>query len=253
MRIPWRLIPIAVLPILLSCGSNASNVTSAGTQTTTSSTAQPSPGSTGVPQRKGKADAATCDAIAPVGTKASNVQMSAYYAALAVAPSELKEQIQRLLDIGKQMEAEPGAKNNSSAFLAKLGQQKFEQVLRDSQAVQDWFRRNCGPETADSAWCEAFAKATFDRDLTLMNLLSLNPTNILEAMDQQSLGFYRAVLGAAPPDIAPKVQLLVDQYDKNGGKQPQDKQAVSDREAAQDAIITSVRDQCGITMKRSEF
>lgn len=161
--------------------------------------------------------------------------------------------MQGLLEFATQMEADPTATDTSEVFL-KLGQQKAEQLVRDAQDVQDWFRRNCGPETADSAWCEAFTKAKFDSDLALVSFMfSPNPTNILGSVYQQSLALFRAILGAAPPDVAPKVQLLIDQYERNGGKPPQDKQAVSDSDAARDAIIASVRDQCGITMKRSEF
>lgn len=236
MRIRHGWLTIAFLLLVVGCGSGSSDVAAVDEA------------------MERPTYAATCGALEPIlGTSTSSAAQ--LRGALAIGPAELDEPMGRMIDLAEQVEADPTLVDDPAKFYATFGDH-LEQILVDTKAITDWHRRNCGPETASSAWCEAFADATFERERAGFELmLSGAPSGLagmLTSMDQVSLGLYQAILGAAPPDLAPEVQLLIDQYSGEGGP-PQDEPASAARHAAQDAIIESLRDQCGLRVERSDL
>jgi hypothetical protein len=171
-----------------------------------------------------------------------------------LVPAELAEPMQRLLEMAEELDADPGVTSGSADPFLTFGVERIEQLLRDGDAVQGWYRRHCGPPTAVSDWCEAFASASLDRAIALVQVTyAPNPTNLLGAADEASIALYRAIVDEAPPEVAPAVQLLLDQYEANGGRQPTDDDAVAPRAEAQDAIVASVNELCGMDVDPTQL
>jgi len=250
-----RTIVAALLVTLVACGSARSRTASSpdtvdGSPTSTTSTDSPT-----VPGSIVRADPAVCAAFRSVSAERGNPSVGDLTAMAAVAPPELDAAVQDLLGAAQQVAADPNATDH-------LRPDVVVSIVHDQQTIQDWYRRSCGPPTAASAWCESFTSAEFTRALALVELdnavrtpatsLPRNPGGPGLA-NEIELSFFQSIVGAAPSDLQPQVQLVLDQFESNGGRPPLDATSRAARDTADAAIVGSVLNQCGLTVSPGDL
>jgi hypothetical protein len=187
--------------------------------------------------------------MAPFGTSGAAVPSEAQsHAALVAPPAEVSDALQDVADVAGELRAQ-GANANAMALLAQFGTARADKWLHDTQTIQDWYRHNCGPDSASSPWCDAVATSLFDQTRTLTLLqLSSQSNDVDAAANAASVALLTAIEPLAPASVQPSIHARLAAYQANGGKTPTDTATNS----ARDAIVSTVQAQCAIAVSPSE-
>jgi hypothetical protein len=177
---------------------------------------------------------------------------------IATAPAEMPGPLRVVVAVNRQVEADPRLQQDPF----KLGTSELVKVLRAGFTLRAWWQRACGPQTATSRWCQSFGTAWLDysvAEITAFGDMANNSTTMTSTYsgpglaNEWNLTLYRSILSAAPANVRPSIQLLIHQYMANKGRAPQDNASVAAAQAAQDVIVRSVKQQCGLVITADEF